>query len=110
MGEIVAACIGLASLIFADINALHVFFGLLLLVYWSRNLNRPSSTNDRIIVSMAMSLAFMLFLSYPLNLILNHYGKAQSWDIVLLTLGIIVAVSFFVFKPLFEHRKSRGVT
>jgi hypothetical protein len=105
VGEIVAACIGLATLIFADITAVHMIFGSLLLVYWSRNFKRPSSLNDRIIVSMAMSLAFILFISFPLNLFLNHYGMAQSWDIVLLTLWIIAAACFFVIKPLFEHRK-----
>ena len=110
VGEIVAACIGLASLIFTDVTALHVFLGILLLVYWSRNFNRPSSVNDRIIICMAMILALMLLLSYPINLILNYYGKAQYWDIVLLILGIIVALSLFVFKSLFELRKSRGVT
>lgn len=103
-GDIVTACVGLASLIFTDITAVHILFGILLLVWWFPKLNRPYSVRERVILSLAMSLAFILFISYPLNLILNHYGMAQSWDIVLLTLGIIVAACFFVIKSLFELR------
>jgi len=109
-GDIVTGSFALASLIFVDVTALHSFFGVLLLVYWGRNFNKPSSIRDRAIVSMAMSLALLLIFSYPLNFILNRCGKAQSWDIVLLILGIVFTISFFVLKPKFELGTIRGET
>lgn len=109
-GDIVAGSIAIASLIFIDVTALHSFFGVLLLVYWGRYLNKSSSISDGVIVSIAMSLALLSIFSYPINLILNKYGKAQSWDIVLLVLGIVFAMFFLVLKSISQLRKSRGGT
>lgn len=108
VGQIVAVFIGLATLLFVDITTLHLLIGALLLIHWSRNFSRPSSTRDRVIVSMALSLSLLLILSPIVNLALNYFGKARSWDIVLSVLWAVFGISFFIVKWRLELRRSRG--
>ena len=107
--DIVAAGIALATLIVGDqVTALHPLFGLLLFLYLIRDFKRPSSCCDRIIVSLAMSFATLLFTCYPIDLILAHYGMAHAWDIVLAIQCIFVGIVVFAVKAEFQLRAPRG--
>ena len=108
-GEIVAGGIAVAALIVADqVTVLHSLFGLPLFLYLIRDFKRPSSFCNRIIVSMAMSFVTLLFTCYPIDLILAHYGMAQSWDIILAIQWIFVGIFVWAVKAEFDLRTKGG--
>jgi hypothetical protein len=109
IGEIVAGSLALASLILVDSTALHFLFGVPLFLYCIRNFNKPSSISDRVIVSIAMSIALLLCFSPLINYALNKFGMARFWDIILLILGTITTTSFFIVKWKYELKTSRGI-
>lgn len=108
-GEIVAGGLALASLIFVDTTALHFLFGIPLLLYSTRNFSMRSCNRDRVILSMVIAIALLLIFSPILHPVLNKFGWARFWDVILLVLGIVISiVVFFVKKHIFEHRNLRG--
>lgn len=108
-GDVVAGGIALATLIVADqVTALHPLFGLPLFLYLIRDFKRPSSLSDRLIVSMSISFATLLFTCYPIDLILGHYAMADKWDIVLLIQWIPAFLFCWAVRTEYELRTPRG--
>lgn len=106
---IIAGGFALATLIMSDqVTALHPLFGVPLFLYLIRDFKRPCSCCNRIIVSLTMSFVTLLFTCYPIDLILAHYGMAQSWDIILAIQCFFVSIFIFAVKAKFELRTKRG--
>jgi len=109
-GEIVATGIALATLIVGDqVTALHPLFGFLLFLYLIQDFRRPSSGCARIIASLAMSFAILLFTCYPIDLILALCSRATAWDEVLAIQCVLVGLFVWMVKPKCERRTPRSM-
>lgn len=106
--HIITLVIGIASLTCADNSVLRSFFGILLLLVLIKDIKKPYTILDRVIVSMSMSFAVIISCSYYLTSFLNNHGWALYENKILIVSFISTTIFLFALKSKCESQTVRG--